>query len=186
MNFVFDPTAFMSGQIISKLWLCEELEPILRDRFDRDVDAWLLGGWYGMTSFLLQSRAAPVGHVTSFDIDGAATIGAMIYNEAFVHLRTFDAITQDVLTLDYSSSPDLIINTSTEHMADRSWFDLIPAGKMVVIQTNDMPHDDHVFAHESVEQLVEEFPLTTNIFTGDLPFHYDDWSFKRFMLIGIK
>lgn len=184
--FAFDPTAFMSGQVISKLWLCEELEPILRERFEHAPDVWILGGWYGMTSFLLQSREAHVVHVTSFDADPQATAGARVYNEAFLHLNTFQAVTQDVHTLDYSASPDVIINTSAEHMPDRSWFSAIPAGKLVVIQTNNMPHDDHVFAHQCVEELEKEFPLSTKIFAGDLPFYYDDWSFKRFMLIGIK
>lgn len=184
--FTFDPTAFMSGQVISKLWLCEELDPILRQRFEHAPDAWILGGWYGMTSFLLQSREAHVGHVTSFDVDPQATAGARVYNEAFIHLGTFEAVTQDVHTLDYSASPDLIINTSAEHMPDRTWFDRIPEGKLVVIQTNDMAHDDHVFAHHGVDDLVKEFPLSTNIFAGDLPFYYDDWSFSRFMVIGIK
>lgn len=183
--FEFDPTAFMSGQVGSKLWLCEQLEPILL-KFKTPPPIWILGGWYGMTNFLLQSRDANVGKVTSFDIDPAATKGAMIMNESFVYLESFAAVTADVNVLDYSDGPPVVVNTSAEHMPDRTWFDLIPAGTMVVIQTNNMPHDDHVFAHQNIADLRRDFPLAQYLFSGDLPFKYEDWGFSRFMVIGVK
>ena len=185
--FNFDPTAFMSGQVGSKLWLCEMLEPIIRDRFEYAPDIWILGGWYGMTNFLLQSRDADVGLVTSFDIDPEATRGAMILNEAYVHLGSFHAETADANVLDYGTPPPIVINTSAEHMESRQWFEIIPKGTTVVVQTNDMPHDDHVFAHHSIDDLKKEFPMSGGYyFTGELPFHYDEWSFTRFMTIGTK
>ena len=42
--------AFSSGQISSKLWLCEQLENI---PFDKPQIIWIYGGWYGILSFLL-------------------------------------------------------------------------------------------------------------------------------------
>lgn len=186
--FNFDPTAFMSGQVGSKLWLCEMLEPILKERFPNNPpDIWVLGGWYGMTNFLLQSRDAHLNTIKSIDVDPEATRGALILNEAYVHLQTFQAETADANTLDYSNAPLVVINTSAEHMESRQWFEIIPKDTLVVVQTNDMPHDDHVFAHHSIEDLKNEFPMSGGYyFAGELPFFYDDWSFTRFMTIGIK
>lgn len=184
---LFDSTAFMSGQVISKLWLCEELDPILKQVFPEDSppDIWILGGWYAMTNFLLQTRECRIGKVTSFDKDPEATRGAMILNEAFEHLGTFKAVTQDVFTLDYSEKPKVVINTSAEHMT-REWYDLIPEGTLVVIQSNDMQHDDHDHNHLSVDDMLKDFPVRMKLFTGDLPFDYGEWLFRRYMMIGIK
>ena len=186
----FDPTAFMSGQVISKSWLCDELNVILARLFPKESppDVWILGGWYAMTNFLLQARESHVRNVTSFDIDPEATHGALILNEAFEHLKTFRAITQDVFTLDYTAHgpvPKVVINTSAEHMS-REWYDLIPEGTLVIVQSNDMPHDDHDHNHASTDELLKDFPLRLTLFAGDLPFDYGEWKFSRFMIIGIK
>lgn len=182
----FDPTAFMSGQVMSKTWLCRELEPHLKT----DDVIWILGGWYGMTSFLLQTRERKqIGKVLSFDQDPEAVKGALILNETFLHLGRFDAHLADVNSLDYAAwgkAPDVVINTSVEHMPDQTWFDLIPSGTIVVLQSNDMDHSDHVFNHNSVEELQQDFPMEQFLFTGHLQFDYGEWAFRRFMTIGVK
>jgi hypothetical protein len=184
--FAFDPTAFMSGQIGSKVWLCDTLEPIAKERFNRPVTIWVLGGWYGMTSFLLQTRGRlPIERVTSFDIDPLVERGARVLNENFSFAGTFAARTQDVCALDYTQAPDIVINTSTEHMEDESWYARIPAGTLCVFQSNDMPHDDHVHHCHSREDLEGRFPLQT-LYSGDKFFDYIVWSFTRYMHIGIK
>jgi hypothetical protein len=49
-----------------------------------------------------------------------------------------------------------------------------------------MDHDDHVFNHHSLEEFSNEFQLTDTFFLGEKEFNYTDWSFIRFMKIGIK
>lgn len=179
----------MSGQIGSKVWLCEKLEPIMLKEFDRNTIVWLLGGWYGMTNFLLQTRRiAPVGRVVSYDIDPEVKRGALVLNESFELTKAFNAETADVNTLDYDVvfPPDVVINTSTEHMESTEWFDRIPAGTMCVFQTNNMPHDDHVHCCNSVDDLRAQFPLSVSFYAGSKTFVYADWSFTRYMHIGLK
>lgn len=187
-EMTLDTTAFMSGQIGSKIWLCEKLEPILASRFDRHVVIWILGGWYGMTNFLLQARRnCGLSQVVSYDMNSAATVGAEMLNEAYIYQNCFRAITADVLTLDYAVDlpPDVVINTSSEHMAT-DWYDLIPSGTLCVIQSNNMEHDDHSNLCNSVIELQERFPMKEPIFAGSKSFFYPEWGFSRFMTIGLK
>ena len=58
--------AFSSGQVGSKIWLCEELEKL----FDNIDSVWIYGGWYGITAFLLRSRGQlDIGTIRSYDVD---------------------------------------------------------------------------------------------------------------------
>lgn len=181
--------AWSSGQIGSKLWLCRELErlnpvnPVI----------WILGGWYGLLAFLLLSRErVNIKHIRSFDLDRDVERPANFVNENWVWREwQFKAFTFDANNLTYHDnefgpSPDIIINTSTEHFTSFDWFKNIPHGKMVVLQSTDMIHDDHLFAVRSMEEFRELFPLSQCLYQGELEFCYPESRFKRFMLIGIK
>jgi hypothetical protein len=187
--FAFDSTAFMSGQVGSKLWLCEKLEPIMNHTFERQTVIWLLAGWYGMTNFLLQTRRrSAIAQVVSFDADPEAQRGALVLNEAFQYQQAFRAEIADVNGLDYAVDlpPDVVINTSCEHIEGDGWFDRIPVGTLCVFQSNNMPHDQHVHSCETPQELADLYPLSTTQYLGSKSFHYPEWSFTRFMHIGIK
>jgi len=186
--------SFASGQIGSKLWLCRELEKTLPST--TPLTYWVLGGWIGMLPFLIRSREVlPVKSIRSFDLDGVASEKAEIINNLWVWQEwQFKSFRADCNELDfndggpfYSDAPDVIINTSTEHMPNQKWFENIPEGRWVVLQNTDMKIDDHVNKVTSVEQLKEKFPLSQTHYSGELYFDYgNETSFKRFMLIGQK
>jgi hypothetical protein len=188
----------MSGQTLSKIWLCKELERtvlahcpgVIRKRPTKPYRVWVLGGWYCLTNLLLRSRGnLPLAKVVSLDIDPKATAGACILNEAFIFERTFEAATADVNDLsyeEYGGRPDIVINTACEHMSDQSWFYNIPDGTIVALQSNDMKHEDHISEIRSEDDMGDEFPLEHVWMTGRLPFKYETWSFNRFMTIGVK
>ena len=50
--FEFNKDAFSSGQVGSKIWLCEELE---KTGWKSKL-TYIYGGWHGITAFLLLSR----------------------------------------------------------------------------------------------------------------------------------
>lgn len=186
----FDPTAFMSGQMISKIWLCEELERVIVDNKPNTI--WIMGGWYASTNFLLRIRGKlPIRNCISFDMDQQATRGALILNETSIFLGQFQAHTFDINSLDFSDrqfgrAPDIVVNTSCEHIDDDRWFDAIPKGTIVVLQSNDMPHDDHSSNLTCVEDMQVRYPLSEVLFSGEKFFDYEEWSFSRFMTIGVK
>ena len=182
---ILNPDAFSSGQIGSKIWLCEELERL----FDRVDHIWIYGGWHGITAFLLKSRGnIEVDKIKSWDIDPECERIADVINENWVWQDwAFKAYTGDCNELQPAPGlPDLIINTSTEHFESRQWWDRIPRGTMVALQGNDMPHDDHHVHSSSLTDFARSFPLSITYFVGQKDFDYTTWKFSRFMVIGKK
>jgi hypothetical protein len=177
--------AFSSGQVGSKLWLCEELETL----FESADNIWIYGGWYGVTAFLLNSRSnMSIGQIRSYDVDPSCEAIADMINENWVIDNwKFKAHTEDCNQLDPSQySPDLIINTSTEHFDSMDWWHNIPPGTVVALQGNNMIHDDHHIHSRCLQEFVAQFPVTTTLYTGQKEFVYPDWKFTRYMLIGVK
>ena len=177
--------AFSNGQIASKIWLCEQLEQL----FDNIDTIWIYGGWYGMTSFLLKSRNnINISTIRSYDIDPQCEAIADMINENWVYQEwQFKAHTADCSTLAPKlGNPDLIINTSTEHFDTMDWWDNIPKGVYVVLQGNNMPHDDHVIYSTSLDDFCNLYPLDAVLYKGELEFNYPNWNFTRFMQIGKK
>jgi hypothetical protein len=180
-----DKDAFSSGQIASKIWLCEQLEKLFND-----IDSvWIYGGWYGMTAFLLQSRGnISISSIRSYDLDPTCEAVADMINENWVYQKwKFKANTADCCSLKPKlNDPDLIINTSTEHFDNIEWWENIPKGAYVALQGNNMAHDDHVIHSASLADFCQTYPLDKILYKGELEFTYPDWNFTRFMQIGIK
>lgn len=181
MNF----DSFSSGQIGSKLWLCEELEKL----YDLIDEIWIYGGWYGVTAFLLQTRNnIKIKKIRSFDIDPDCESIADKINENWKWQEwKFKAVTADCNSPSITPvGVDLVINTSCEHFESFDWFFNIPKGTKVVLQGADMLHDDHIVKFTSLEDFCKYFPLSEINFKGEKIFNYPSWSFKRFMIIGEK
>jgi len=181
-----DLDAFSSGQIVSKLWLAKELEPIAGEHAN-PAKIVLVGGWYGILNLLLRTRSnMSIESVRSVDIDKDACSLADKINDTWVWQNwKFKAIVADANEYDYADS-NLVINTSVEHIDTHQWFDNIPVGCLVVLQSNDMNHEDHCNNHESLEKFLEDFPLTKILYSGSKHFEYPNWGFNRFMIIGLK
>ena len=174
--------AFSSGQVGSKLWLCKQLENT--DLYSKETAIY--GGWYGVTAFLLLSRGKfNVETIRSYDIDPVCESIADIINENWVWQKwRFKAFTENCNHI--QTGADLIINTSTEHFESRDWWDNIPAGTAVALQGNNMNHKDHSSNISSLSEFCDQFPLTQELYRGTMPFVYPDWSFDRYMIIGVK
>jgi hypothetical protein len=179
----FNSDAFSNGQIDSKLWVCRELETL----------GWksnlthIYGGWYGVLGFLLLSREKfQVKRIESFDADPACeSIADMINNNWVFKEWKFKAHTADCNN-PLPGNPDLIINTSTEHFENSDWFDRIPKGTRIILQGNNLVHDDHVGNSDSLEEFENSFNLSAIVYRGSLDFTYPTWGFTRYMIIGIK
>ena len=183
--------AWSHGQVTSKLWLCEKLERLTAERY-KEYKIWIYGGWYGMTAFLLFSRGKMgIESICSFDIEPQCEkIADIINNNWEIDEWRFKAFTEDVnenLSVKYPN-PDIIINTSCEHMMENTWFNQIPAGMTVALQSTDQEHDDdeeHNLTY-SLTDMIEKYPLSNIWFKGEKKFEYPDKKFKRYMIIGIK
>jgi len=180
---MFNTDAFTSGQIDSKLWVCRELEQL---GWTSELTR-IYGGWYGVLAFLLLSREQfKVAKIESYDMDPACESIADMINENWVSKDwQFKAYTADC-NRPVAGAPDLVINTSTEHFDSLAWFDAIAPGTRVVLQGNNMPHDDHVVYSKSLTEFKELYNITDVVYEGSLEFKYPNWSFTRYMIIGTK
>ena len=96
--------------------------------------------------------------------------------------RTFPAWTQNKQKelIELKLGPQLIINTSCEHMTDE-WFYNLPPDMMVCLQTNDyFSNEQHINCVESIDEALEKYQFTRVYYSGEL----DTQLYKRFMIIG--
>ena len=185
-----DFNSFSSAQMQSKLWLVQRLESVLLE--ERPIEdgyrIWILAGWYGLTNLLLRTRnQVPVLEVRSFDIDSSCESIADCLNNFWVWKAwEFKAHTADINLLEYTPRPDVVINSSVEHMTSNLWWDNIPIGTIVCLQASDMEDEDHVNKFSTSRDLFEAYPVKELIYEGIKRFEFDDKAFYRVMIIGIK
>lgn len=171
--------AFNHKQVDCKMWARDKLFESCGGRFDR---IWVLGGWYGVLSAMLFDDARfDIAAIDSIDIDPAVAPIAETLNRAAGD--RFRALTGDMYALAYAAErPDLVINTSCEHIADvRGWLDLLPEGTRVLLQSNDyFSEPTHINCVASLTAFEELAALRELRFSGELPTK----NYTRFMLIG--
>ncbi len=174
--------AFNHRQIASKIWARDELVKIGNGRIEL---AWIVGGWYAvLAALLLDDPRLVMDRIVSFDIDPDVAAVARSLNEPQVVTGRFDALTADMYELDYRGvpAPDLVINTSCEHIADLpGWLSRILPGTRVLLQSNDyFSESEHINSFSSLEAFTSAAGLAQVDFSGSLYLR----KYTRFMLIG--
>ena len=186
-HFLVDKDAWSNGQIQSKLWLCSELEKMhqLNKLHLMKYKIAIVGGWYGILSFLLLTRNNfPIDYIRSFDIDPSCEpIADMINENWLIDNWKFKAITKDANDIDFDEF-DLIINTSTEHFEEKIWFDNLK-NKTVILQGNNLNDDHHHSKFSSLNDFDLFFPVNKKKYLNKISFKYHDKEFDRYMKIGI-
>ena len=162
--------AFRLKQMQSKAWMMSKVKDL-----DKSSRVLVVGSWIGFTSLCL--RKLGFSNITETDPDTRLGAIACHLNR---HWSDFTHLSDDINDLDLSNY-DLIINTSCEHIADNSWYDRIPAGKILVLHSNNLPGYDHVNTCENIEEMKEKYPMDIQ-YAGCL----DLEQYTRFMLIGNK
>lgn len=171
--------AFNHKQVACKLWARDRLFETCGGSYS---DIWIVGGWYGvLAAMIFDDPRFEVEHVASIDIDPAVGEIALTLNASAGD--RFEATTADMYAIDYKRGrPDLVVNTSCEHIADlRSWLTLLAPGTRVLLQSNDyFSEPTHINCVPSLQTFVEMAGLKTVEFGGALPMK----KYNRFMLIG--
>lgn len=188
------------GQLKSKRWLVTELEKL-------NVELgtiFLCAGWYATLAAMLFNSKCSIEKIRSFDIDDSCISIADAINSGYVKQNwKFKAITENIHNINYKEHiwqtwskannrlcfpitdiPTTIINTSCEHIEDfANWYDKIPAGKVVVLQTNNYVEiEDHVNCSNSLIEFESQTPMTDVLFSGEMKLA----KYMRYMRIGIK
>jgi hypothetical protein len=169
-------------QIACKTWLRDALVEVFGGTFDT---VWVVGGWYGvLPALLFDDQRFSIGRIVSFDIDADCAAVASAVNRRPAEEGRFEARTGDMYQLAYNGAmqPDLVINTSCEHIPDvRQWLERLPAGMAVALQSNNYFDDpEHINCVKSLEEFVDQAGLSKIAFHGVL----ETKKYARFMLIG--
>lgn len=175
--------AFSHGQIVSKLWLCDELDKFLLS----NVNIIILGGWYNVLGFMLMTRRSDIGHIINIDIDPEAIQFAEKVSNAWSNVINMCSDANSAISMFKS---DLVINCSPEHFENNDWFGSVRDGTLVCIQSSDMTDPNHPWLIKQpspdIQTFLERFPVSEVLFTGTKRIQYASWGYNRFMLIGRK
>ncbi len=165
---------FWDSQIKSKQWLLDHI-----DRGDSTI--CIFGGWYGILAQFIANKN-PYGYIFNTDADPSCkkvfdqiNAGQNIYHQTW---NMQDGIPN-------SLSPDLVINTSTEHVTQEvydAWWDSIPDGTKYIVQGNNLKHPEHVRLADNLEEFLKLNRIDSPDYAGML--HCG--TFYRFMAVGYK
>lgn len=173
--------SFWKGQVRSKVWLISELSKVINS----PVSIIIHAGWNGVLSSLLFNSNIPIKRIISLDIDPICRETAATMNKIQEMAGKFQSKTADMCEYVYDINPDVVINTSCEHVTDEQlqhWFNQIPDGAWCVMQSNNFFNlDEHVNCVKSAEELAQKFNLT-NFKTYEL----ETPEYTRFMIIAKK
>jgi len=189
------------SQIKSKIWLIEQLAKIKQGY----PNVLLLAGWFGQIKTIYDQRLT-YSKMRIVELDrSACETSDYIFNLGNLENHKVKAVCANVnrLTLHkngyewlvenfrdgtkYSEKflPDLIINTSAEHMTEE-WFHQLrfkqlDSDPIVAIQSNNLfDLEEHVNCVHSVDHMKKKFPMREVLFAGELQLK----GYKRVMLIG--
>jgi hypothetical protein len=193
--------ALSRSQVKSKIWLIEELAKI-DTNYDNVI---VMAGWFGQLKSIYEKKLT-YAKMRVVEIDRSAcetsdytfnlsnlenykvkAVNANI-NELTLHKNGYEWDVENFReNTKYSEKflPDLIINTSAEHMTEE-WYNQIRFKEMasnpiVAIQSNnlfDIP--EHINCVHSVDHMKKKFPMKEILFEGELQLK----GYKRVMLIG--
>lgn len=175
-----DFDSFSHGQIKSKIWLAEKLEPYI------GKNVVVLGSWYNLTAFVLKCRGNS-SKITGVDMNPEVKPIADKICDVWRIEGSVSNITGDAanIPVDY----DTVINCSSEHMSTE-WFDNIKTGTLVCIQTSNITDPEYpwyiVTASPDIESFRSKYKLSSVLFCDTLRIQYDHWGYDRYMLIGTK
>lgn len=182
---------FSRGQIKSKIWMVDQLSKLLENKNLGTV--LMYGGWYATVANIL-FHSFNINKYYNLEIDNSILEMADNFNYRQVNQGKFKSLSQDVNLLQYDSSgfcmlssvgmvkPNVVINTSCEHMTDK-WFHDLPDGQFVVLQTNNyFKNTQHINCVHSVDDALKKYKFSQVLYSGEL----ETFLYNRFMIIGIK
>lgn len=174
---------FSKSQVQSKVWMTETLNKF-RQQFGNIV---ILGGWFGQHYWYFDSLKFDRLYNVDLDADTLSkSTNIMSAGDRYItHAAdVLQVIMSDgsIVIQDQQVDADLVINSSSEHMTTE-WFDRLPLGQSVLLQSNDMlDMEGHINCVQSLEELKQRYQLRQLLFGGELLLSKG----KRFMLYGVK
>lgn len=175
--------SFSDDLIISKLWLIHHLRDIKNDF----STIYILGSWFGNLGLLMTAKHIKFDKIINVEVDkNVLNIGRELSDKLGISNK-IERMLKDANSLDYRQldNNSVVINTSCNNIENEGWFDNIPKGTLVVLQgRNNDP--GAVNQHETLEQFMQEYPLSEILYKGKVELEDPEVRYDRFMLIGHK
>ena len=168
--------AFWRGQMQSKEWLIENLQPLVNSPSRIDIH----GGWVGVLASMIFQSKIPARYICSVDIDPTCEPIATMMNKHEEIDGKFRAITGDMCNVPVSGN--VIVNTSCEHITQEqyeTWLARLPKDSIVVLQSNNYDIPEHVRIAQTLEEFKKQSHLT-ELWSGMLKTQL----YTRWMIIG--
>ena len=165
--------SFHRGLIFNKLWMIQQLKRIQ----DHYSTIYILGSWYGNMSILLAKSDIEFDHIVNVDKDSKAVRQGQHIAKRMGIADRIEPMIADANDLGYRQldSDGLVINSSCHDMEDRGWFDHIPSGAMVALQTR-----------EDVDCDLGDYPMQQTLYQGTRRLRDPETEYVSKMKIGIK
>lgn len=183
--------AWSDGQMRSKLWLCDLIEKDFANS-GSPLEIWIFGSWYGLLAqFLLIRGKLPLKQIRLFDIDSEAVRVSHKMLDTWIHGKKIEILHHQmdctkIPTALWEQKPDLVINTSSEHFKNDSWFNF-PKGIHFYAQSTNMDHPTHISRSSSLEDFKYQLGLASKITHAEkMEFRYPGFEFDRYMISGIR
>jgi len=173
--------SFTHDLIKSKVWLLDELAKIA----PQVGTIYVLGSWYGNLGVLLAlDPVIEYKRLINVETDPEfLQVSERIHDH--LGMGNTEYMLKDANDLNYRQlgTDGVVVNTSLTDMQGQAWFDRIPKGTLVVLQSRD--HDPGNAAH-STQDIVDRFPLREIIYDGELKLQDPETEYTRYMVIGIR
>jgi len=193
---------FSRGQMNSKLWLVRELSKVLDERHKQGYTVKNIvqyGGWYSTVAFFILQDPR-IQQYINLEVDLDCIAIADSFNEKeFVKQWRFKSALKDVDKIKWNDrtfeihtmnmqdekikmrvGPNLIINTSCEHMTD-DWFYNLPKDMLVCLQTNNyFSRKEHINCVNGINEALAKYKFNRVYYSGEK----DMDIYTRFMIIG--
>jgi hypothetical protein len=177
--------SFWKGQLRSKEWLIKNLYPYIPVN-GNPLDIVIHGGWNGVLASLLFNSGISINRIENVDIESeTAGPASDICKRQEIEGRFLQVI-QDMEYYVYNKTPSIVINTSTEHVAQdkyNRWLKNVPNNSLIVLQNNNyyaLP--EHIRCFDTVENFATHCGLSNILKTDTLELPL----YNRFLVIGYK
>ena len=174
--------------VFSKLWLARELKSILQQQgIDSVPVAYVLGSWYSNLSTILRRTGVPIEKIVDVERKSEwLRTGQQLQQD--MNISGVQHMQADANRIDYRQlqQPGIVINTSTNDIADHGWFDHIPEGTIVVLQGRDSVPAGAEYTYNSPEDLLQMYPLEQVLYSGTWDLEDPETPYQRSMVIGVK
>ena len=145
---------------------------------------YIFGGWYGILAQLLNDSYL-TQKIYTIDVDPHCE---EIISKYF-NVPVIESVTCDMADFRYVHHPDIVINTSTEHVSQKvfsQWWTNIPTGTFYILQGNNLTIPEHIRTARDIGHFIEINHCRKHEFQNVTQCPGPDGMFERYTVAGYK